>query len=287
MPLYAPTTLRFYTSLSSRCCGRKYVLPLRRGLARSIAVEPPGTYGRVFHNSTDESGRVQDPSRCDACGGSRARGLADAGAVGACALTKVLSTILAKRQAGIIYGLICARNRIEEVLQYEADRRYVGSVQCAGACAAEAASNAESPARKERHSRAFLGGAACSTARGSKCRPTAGHGRRARSQEEWRQKGRRGAQGAPSASKIKSYEDAVAGSMARRIVYTDTHNHSRRRPRGTRSRRRRPRRRRPRRRRGRATSTRPSPSSAKRNRPARTCPRPRSPPRRNRQRSSR
>ena len=87
--------------------------------------------------------------------------------------------------------------------------------------------------------------------------------------------------------KIKSYEDAVAGSMARRIVYTDTHNHSRRRPRGTRSRRRRPRRRRPRRRRGRATSTRPSPSSAKRNRPARTCRRPRSPPHRNRQRSSR
>ena len=88
--------------------------------------------------------------------------------------------------------------------------------------------------------------------------------------------------------KIKSYEDAVAGSMAPRIVYTDTHNHSRRRPRGTaRSRRRRPRRRRPRRRRGRATSTRPSRSSAKRNRPARTCPRPRSPPRRNRQRSSR
>ena len=88
--------------------------------------------------------------------------------------------------------------------------------------------------------------------------------------------------------KIKSYEDAVAGSMAPRIVYTDTHNHSRRRPRGTaRSRRRRPRRRRPRRRRGRATSTRPSRSSAKRSRPARTCPRPRSLPRRNRRRTSR
>ena len=87
--------------------------------------------------------------------------------------------------------------------------------------------------------------------------------------------------------KIKSYEDAVAGSMAPRIVYTDTHNHSRRRPRATRSRRRRPRRRRPRRRRGRATSTRPSRSSAKRSRPARTCPRPRSPPRRNRRRTSR
>ena len=79
------------------------------------------------------------------------------GAVGACALTKVLSTILAKGKPAS-YRLICART-IEEVLQYEADRRYVGSVQCAGACAAEAASNAESPARKERHSRAFLGGA--------------------------------------------------------------------------------------------------------------------------------
>ena len=27
----APTTLRFYTSLSSRCCVRKYASPLRRG----------------------------------------------------------------------------------------------------------------------------------------------------------------------------------------------------------------------------------------------------------------
>ena len=88
--------------------------------------------------------------------------------------------------------------------------------------------------------------------------------------------------------KIKSYEDAVAGSMAPRIVYTDTHNHSRRRPRATaKSRRRRPRRRCPRSRRAPATSTRPSPSCARRSRPARTCPRLRSLPHRNKPRSSR
>ena len=88
--------------------------------------------------------------------------------------------------------------------------------------------------------------------------------------------------------KIKSYEDAVAGSMAPRIVYTDTHNHSRRRPRGTaRSRRRRPRHQSLRSRRAPATSTRPSRNSEKRSRPARTCPRPRSPPRRSRRKISR
>ena len=87
--------------------------------------------------------------------------------------------------------------------------------------------------------------------------------------------------------KIKRYEDAGC-SMAPRIVYTDTHNRSRRRPRRTaRSRRRRPRRRCPRSRRAPATSTRPSRNSEKRSRPARTCPRPRSPPRRNKPRSSR